>query len=367
MTGTIPAMRQIKFALGFLALLAVVPAAAQQFPTVPDHTVVGRIGTGSSSGPSQAIPFSLLAQNNLNGICQTDRAFIVYSLSSAAWVCSTAPSANTVYAGPATAPAAQPTFRSLVSADMPLPGPSALGGVKSLAAVSHQFLTQIGTDGTPAQAQPAFADISGVATGAQLPNPSASTLGGVQSKTVVSHQFLNTISTSGVPGSAQPACADVSDASVYCNAARGQLPGETSTGSATAGNVGEYIESVVAVGSATALTTATGKTVASISLTAGDWDVSGNIGYNTAASTSVTFFHSTLSLTTNVVDQTVGRENMMSMAATVPGALSPAFQFPVGPVRMSLSGTTSVFLVAQASFTVSTLNAFGIIRARRIR
>src|SRR6185437_944465 len=102
MTGTIPAMRQIKFALGFLALLAVVPAAAQQFPTVPDHTVIGRIGTGSSSGPSQAIPFSLLAQNNLTGICQTDRAFIVYSLSSAAWVCSTAPSANTVYAGPTT-------------------------------------------------------------------------------------------------------------------------------------------------------------------------------------------------------------------------------------------------------------------------
>src|SRR6185437_2731836 len=147
----------------------------------------------------------------------------------------------------------------------------------------------------------------------------------------------------------------------------GQYPGETTTGSATAGNVGEYIESVVAVGSATALTTATGKTVTSISLTAGDWDVSGNIGYNTAASTSVTFFHSTISLVTNVVDQLVGRENMMSMAATVPGALSPAFQFPVGPVRMSLSGTTSVFLVAQASFTVSTLNAFGIIRARRIR
>jgi hypothetical protein len=36
-----------------------------------------------------------------------------------------------------------------------------LGGVKSLAAVSHQFLTSIGTNGTPTQAQPAFSDISG--------------------------------------------------------------------------------------------------------------------------------------------------------------------------------------------------------------
>jgi len=37
------------------------PVLAQQFPTVPDHTVIGRIGTGSGSGPSQAIPFASLA------------------------------------------------------------------------------------------------------------------------------------------------------------------------------------------------------------------------------------------------------------------------------------------------------------------
>ncbi|MET3968722.1 hypothetical protein [Bradyrhizobium sp. S3.9.1] len=44
---------------------------------------------------------------------------------------------------------------------MPTPTATTLGGVKSLASASHQFLTQIGTDGTPAQAQPAFSDISG--------------------------------------------------------------------------------------------------------------------------------------------------------------------------------------------------------------
>lgn len=36
------------------------PAIAQQFPTVPDHSVIGRIGTGSASGPSQAIPWATL-------------------------------------------------------------------------------------------------------------------------------------------------------------------------------------------------------------------------------------------------------------------------------------------------------------------
>jgi hypothetical protein len=43
--------------------LALLPglAAAQTFPTVPDHTVLGRIGTGGGSGPSQAIPFATMA------------------------------------------------------------------------------------------------------------------------------------------------------------------------------------------------------------------------------------------------------------------------------------------------------------------
>lgn len=46
---------------------------------------------------------------------------------------------------------------------LPTPTPTTLGGVKSLAATSHQFLTSIGTDGTPTKAQPAFTDISGTA------------------------------------------------------------------------------------------------------------------------------------------------------------------------------------------------------------
>lgn len=43
---------------GILALFAAGSAIAQQFPVVPDHTVVGRVGVGGSSGPAQAIPFA---------------------------------------------------------------------------------------------------------------------------------------------------------------------------------------------------------------------------------------------------------------------------------------------------------------------
>lgn len=59
---------------------------------------------------------------------------------------------------------------------IPAPTISTLGGVFSKAVTSHQFLTQIGTDGTPAAAQPAFSDISGQATLAQLPTLGANTI-----------------------------------------------------------------------------------------------------------------------------------------------------------------------------------------------
>ncbi|HUK60239.1 MAG TPA: hypothetical protein VLV50_13495 [Stellaceae bacterium] len=47
------------------------------------------------------------------------------------------------------------------------PATGALGGVESVGAVSHNFLTGISTAGVPSQAQPAFTDISGTAQVAQ--------------------------------------------------------------------------------------------------------------------------------------------------------------------------------------------------------
>lgn len=52
---------------------------------------------------------------------------------------------------------------------IPAPSTTTLGGVNSKAAVTSNFLTAIGTDGSISAAQPAFSDISGVATQAQLP------------------------------------------------------------------------------------------------------------------------------------------------------------------------------------------------------
>ena len=80
--------------------------------------------------------------------------------------------ANDVFAGPVSGGAAQPTFRLLVGADLPAPGASSLGGVKSLTATTHQFLTSITTAGLPVAAQPTYTDLA-----AGAPTATASALG----------------------------------------------------------------------------------------------------------------------------------------------------------------------------------------------
>ncbi len=146
----------------------------------------------------------------------------------------------------------------------------------------------------------------------------------------------------------------------------GQYPGETTTGSATAGNVGEYVESVIAQGSATSLTTATAKTVTSISLTAGDWDVDCVASFVPANTTSVTQLVCSLSSTTNTLNATAGRLGVITTPALVYDGATQA-QVSLPPYRFSLSGTTTVYFVVQSTFTISTNVAYGIIRARRAR
>lgn len=85
--------------------------------------------------------------------------------------------ADLFFAGPTTG-SSPPTFRLISGNDLPNPGASSLGGVESLAAVTHNFLTSISTSGVPTQAQPAFTDISGSVTLGQLPAIASNTVYG---------------------------------------------------------------------------------------------------------------------------------------------------------------------------------------------
>lgn len=145
----------------------------------------------------------------------------------------------------------------------------------------------------------------------------------------------------------------------------GHMNGEPGTGSAAVGEVGEYMEATVASGSAVALTSGAAKTVTSITLTAGDWDVSGQVAFGSTGTTSFTIIAGSLSTTTDTSSSTLGRWNQTVSAAFVPGGVPVSTV--ITPSRFSISGPTQVFLVAFASFTVSTSGAYGIIRARRAR
>lgn len=84
--------------------------------------------------------------------------------------------ANTFYAGPTSGPAAAPTFRAIVGADLPLPTGATLGAVFSKTAAASNWLRSLGTDGIFTASQPAFTDISGQATLAQFPDIAADTV-----------------------------------------------------------------------------------------------------------------------------------------------------------------------------------------------
>lgn len=148
--------------------------------------------------------------------------------------------------------------------------------------------------------------------------------------------------------------------------------GTSTNDNAPAGAIGEFITSTVAAGSAVALTTATTANVTSISLTAGDWDVTGVVDYTFAATTSYTQLTAGISLTSATLATQAGGGGLgtdpnsaFATPAQVPTAL--AFSLEINPVRVSIAATTTVFMVTNCTFTVAALSAFGTIRARRVR
>lgn len=148
----------------------------------------------------------------------------------------------------------------------------------------------------------------------------------------------------------------------------GQIPGTSTNDAATSGNIGELISSTVSSGSAVALSGAgTVVNVTSISLSAGDWDITGAVVFNPGATTNITLIFGSISATSTVHDTTPGQFfiGRFGSSGLVPG--NPIGGDTIGPLRVSLSGTTTYYLTASSAFTVSTNAAYGTIRARRVR
>ena len=146
------------------------------------------------------------------------------------------------------------------------------------------------------------------------------------------------------------------------------IVGTTTNNDASVGYVGEYVSSTLAIGSATALTTNTAKNITSISLTAGDWDVSGWIGLDGAATTNITRIMGNANATTATIDNYIIGYNDISYTTAGSTLFSAGIgSLPLPSKRFSLSATTTIYLVGKVTFTISTASGFGYITARRVR
>lgn len=141
------------------------------------------------------------------------------------------------------------------------------------------------------------------------------------------------------------------------------IRGTATNDNATTGNIGEIVTSTVSSGSAVSMAVSgTAYDVTSISLTAGDWDVSGNVVYNLTGAT-VTLWTGSFNSTsaTHAAAQFLQRSSDATTALTQTAAKGMA----VATRRVSVSATTTIYLVASANYSVGSVDAYGFIQARR--
>ena len=139
------------------------------------------------------------------------------------------------------------------------------------------------------------------------------------------------------------------------------IVGTTLADNAQAGSVGEYL---TATGTATTISTNSSINLTSISLTAGDWDVSG-----TALITSSAGYNPIdigVSTTSNTLVTAPTNGQTVSFALTSSNLFGSA-TYAVGPARINVSTTTTVYLIAYLLSSSGTNTGTGFIRARRVR
>lgn len=142
-----------------------------------------------------------------------------------------------------------------------------------------------------------------------------------------------------------------------------QMSGSATNDSASAGNVGEEINNFVNLTAGPSLTTATAANAMSMTLTAGDWDVSGELILEYTGATQSGDGQASIGVTSaTLANNCFDCYNPLRLTTTTCKS-----SLIMTPRRMSNSGSQTVYLVAQATFTAGTCKASGNLHARRLR
>jgi hypothetical protein len=142
----------------------------------------------------------------------------------------------------------------------------------------------------------------------------------------------------------------------------GTIQGINAGNNPPAGFLGEQIRSFLASASAITLSNATPANVTTISLTPGVWDVSCICGFNGGAIVGGLAFLASIS-TTSATGGTLG-DNLVD-TPTISTASSDVI-LTIPAYRLTLSATTTIYLVSQANFTSGTVKSYGRLSAVRV-
>lgn len=248
--------------------------------------------------------------------------------------------ANKVLAGPTSGGAAAPTFRLLGLSDLP---------------------TQTGTGSIVLGTSPVIA--TPTVTGGTFSSPALTTpLLGVASATSINKVAFTAPATAATYA---PANGTTTTTTTSTSIGQGQYLATATNDNATAGNIGEYVASDIAT-PGSSITSGTPTNLTSISLGAGDWDVSCSITFVPAGTTTASFGIASLSTVSGTLDTTLGRQTVLAWAPNT-AVSGTRFTAAVFPSRFSLSTTTTVYCVGNVSFATSTMTFYGNLHARRVR
>lgn len=145
------------------------------------------------------------------------------------------------------------------------------------------------------------------------------------------------------------------------------ITGVTDGSNAASGVVGEYISASILIGSAVSLTSTICSNVTSISLTAGDWDITGTVYFDPSPGTISNYQIGGISQTSATFETPATNNNNAangSITSTLP--TDYACNLCIGNYSANLTTTKTIYLIAQSSFTGG-MGAYGFIAARRAR
>jgi len=132
------------------------------------------------------------------------------------------------------------------------------------------------------------------------------------------------------------------------------LVGVIDASNAAAGSVGQVISSTISSGSAVSFSNGIDKDVTSITLTAGDWDVFGNVTFISSGGTTLTYAWCSLTSATRP-------DSSLYAEATGSSAMCTPY------LRVNVTVNTTVYLSGRATIGSGTCTGAGGIYARRVR